>query len=533
MTEVADHRAARARRSRGGTAVVVASSLLACGIASGQVASPYAGSDRSETPLGTRFNASVSTELLWTNNVSLNAGEERESDFVFTLTPRVGLDHVTDRTLLRGIFSLPVYLYARTGDANNQVLPEVDLFGKVELVDRFLFVDAAVNVHQQFFTPFGSQPIGQGNRTDNQYTSQSYQISPYIEGRPTGSLRYLLRYDNLWSDVSDAPTDTGNFYTNIVTGLIERDPTPLGWGLDLSRKDYQFEDQSRSQTLALVRARGIWQPDAQLRVHLSGGYEQNRFPLSNSDGAIYGAGIFWRPSERTLLNASYERRFFGPSYQFTFEHRTRNLSWSAQASRNITSYPEQLAALPAGSFVPGILDAIFQSRIADPLERSRFISQYMDDRGLPLFLTDPTSIYAQQIYLSESASTAFGIIGVRNSVLFNVFYLKTEAIAASGSLLPPQINAFENNTQVGANVQWTYQVSPMSAFTWSTNVSRTDALAPFTGKTDQWGTELRLTHPLTAKTTAYAGARYQSFKSDFERDYTEAAVFVGATYSFR
>src|SRR5687768_16155478 len=160
MTEVADHRAARARRSRGGTAVVVASSLLACGFASAQVSSPYGGSSRSETALGTHFNASVSGELMWTNNVSLNAGDERESDFVFTLTPRVGVDHVTDRTLLRGIFSIPVSLYARTGDANNQALPEIDLFGKVEIVDRFFFVDAAVNVHQQFFNPFGSQPIG-------------------------------------------------------------------------------------------------------------------------------------------------------------------------------------------------------------------------------------------------------------------------------------------------------------------------------------------------------------------------------------
>src|SRR5688572_2547451 len=457
MTEVADHRAARARRSRGGTAVVVASSLLACGMASAQV--PYGGS-APEGTLGTRFSASIGTELLWTNNVSLNAGDERESDFVLTVTPRVGIDHVTDRTVLRGLFLVPLSLYARTGDANNQALPEVDVFGRAELIDRLLFIDASVNIHQQFFSPFGSQPIGFGNNTDNRYTSQSYQISPYIEGRPTSTIRYLLRDDNLWSDVGSAPGSTGNSYANVLTGLIERDPTPFGWGFDLSRKDYKFEEQSRSQTLSLARLRGIWQADAQLRVHVSGGYEQNRFPLSRSDGAIYGAGIFWRPTERTMLDASYENRFFGPSYQFTFEHRTRNFSWNIQASRNITSYPEQLAALPAGSFVPGILNAIFQASIPDPVERSSFISQYMENRGLPTFLTDPLSIYSQQIYLSEAASTAFGITGVRNSILFNLYYLKTEAIAASGALLPPQVNAFENNTQVGGSARWAFQVSP-------------------------------------------------------------------------
>ena len=105
----------------------------------------------------------------------------------------------------------------------------------------------------------------------------------------------------MWTLLGDAPINARNIYTNLLKGSIEREPTPVGWGFDISRSAYSFEELNGTQTLELARARGIWQPIPQLRLQLSGGYERNEFPLSRSDGAIYGAGFLWRPTDRTKV----------------------------------------------------------------------------------------------------------------------------------------------------------------------------------------------------------------------------------------
>jgi hypothetical protein len=38
--------------------------------------------------------------------------------------------------------------------------------------------------------------------------------------------------------------------------------------------------------------------------------------------------------------------------------------------------------------------------------------------------------------------------------------------------------------------------------------------------------------PLSAKTTVFGGARYQTLSSDVATDYNEAAAFIGITYTF-
>ena len=47
---------------------------------------------------------------------------------------------------------------------------------------------------------------------------------------------------------------------------------------------------------------------------MSGGYEDNRYSVTDYSGAIYGAGLQWKPTERTSLDAKWEHRFFGSSY---------------------------------------------------------------------------------------------------------------------------------------------------------------------------------------------------------------------------
>jgi uncharacterized protein (PEP-CTERM system associated) len=474
------------------------------------------------------FIPSIGAELLWTSNVALN--EASESDFALTLTPRIFSNYIGPRAQLTGMIALPVVVHARNR-SQDEAFPEVNLSGRVELVERLFFVEASANVYTTFFDPFGARPIGLQNIVDNRYTAQSYRVTPYIDGRYGPLLRYSLRNENLWSDLGNAPTSTRSTYVNRWLATIDREPTPFGWGADVSRTDYHFNDQRRTQTFELARARGEWEANPQLALLVSGGYERNEVALSTVENAIYGAGLRWRPTDRTLLDAAWEHRFFGGSYRFLFEHRMPMTTWNVKASRDAKTYVESLGALGTGAVVADVLDVLFASRIPDADARAQFITNYISERGLPTTLGEPIAIYQQNVYLVEDATASIALTGVRNAVLLNVYYRKTEPLPGE-DVLPALSTPYNDNTQTGATATWSSQLAPLTAVTLTANANRTKANDPTGGTSDQWSLRLALTHRLSPKTTTFAGARYQDFKSDYTRNYDETAVFVGANHVF-
>jgi uncharacterized protein (PEP-CTERM system associated) len=479
-----------------------------------------------------RLTPTLDGQVLYTNNVGLQPGPSAESDFVTTITPGLNIDYSGPRGFLRGSIATPITIYARDED-RSQITPVASLAGRGDIVKDRFFVEGLASVSQTYFSPFGARPIGIENQTENRYTAQTYQLSPVLQGNPTSLISYSIRDDNTWTVLSSTPVATDDVYTNRLFATINRQPTPLGWGADFQRTQYWFSGES-AQRLMLTRARGVWQPDPQLRLFVTGGYEDNQFQLTESRGPTYGGGFSYRPTERTSLDVSYEHRFFGPSYNATFTHRTPMTYWSAQASRNISSYPEQLGQLPAGAFLPGILNALLVNRIPGEAERIAFIRQFLIDRGLPIFLSEPLSLYNQQIFLLEYAYASVGLIGVRNSVFASVYRSRTEPISGQGEALPPILSAQNNNTQTGVGISWAYQMSSATSLNASANYGHSEANPPFTQETDTTSVQLNLTRTLSPRTNVHAGARWQKSKSNENfNDFREAAVFAGFHYSFR
>ena len=168
----------------------------------------------------------------------------------------------------------------------------------------------------------------------------------------------------------------------------------------------------------------------------------------------------WNPTERTNVVGNWEHRFFGSSYLFTFDHRTPLSAINVQASRNTTSYPQQFLSLPATGNVP--LLAQFPSRSREfPTPRNAWMRsiKLLQDQGLPNVLTSPVNLYTQQTYLLENASATFGLLGARNNLFFTGFYAKTQPITGAGTPLPGFFAAGNNNTQTGASVTWTHNLT--------------------------------------------------------------------------
>ncbi len=476
---------------------------------------------------------SISLQETLSNNVNLVPNEFAESDLVTQITPAVSFTERGARTTLTGTLAADALLYARTGAQNNYIYPTANVVGTVEAIDKFFYVEGAAFVSQQFLNPFGSQPADLSNATQNRYTASTYRISPYLQGVTEQNVNYQLRNNTYWTTLSGTPIDLNNSFTTEWLGKFDSPMAPLGWSGDFDLTSVKFNNQASQKTnLGRVGPRYFYDP--QLQFNATIGYEDNQFPLSSYRGYIYGLGLQWHPTERTNVVANWEHRYFGASYLFTFDHRTPLSVWSINASRNTTTYPQQLASLPAGN-VALILNQLFASRIPDPIQRLNAIETLIQSQGLPVNLQNPVNLYTQQILLAENVSATVGLLGARNGIYLTMFYLHQVPIAGSGELLPPILaNAsLNNNTQKGVNLVWTHNLTPSLTSNLTLTTLQTTANSSLDARTNQGSVNITFTTPLSARTTVFAGGRYQVFRPNFAQDYNEAAVFAGLTYVFK
>ena len=477
------------------------------------------------------LDPSIDALFTMTDNVNLTS-TDRKYDFVTQLTPGLRFDERSPHTRLDGSIQVPVLLYARTGAENNDVVPEVDVKGMAELLERVFYVEGDIHVSQQYLSPFGPQPADLTNATANRYTAQFYRVTPILKGDRGDGYSYELRDDNIWTNESNTSVAGQNAYTNELNGKVTREPSPLGWQLEYDRADTHFFDQAplRNQ---LARAFALARQDVTLQWSLDGGYEENNFPGSNESGAIYGAGVKWHPTDRTTLDAMLEHRFFGASYHVLLDHRSPLSIWTIRATRDITTYPQQLAGFAGGEDVNALLNRLFSSRIADPIQRQQFVDQFIRERGLPSVIGAPVALFTQQVTLQESIEARAGLIGARNSLMGSVFQLRTEPVGSTNSALPPQLLAQDNNTQTGGSVTWTLKVTPLWTLSTIANYVRTVENIDEGAHTRQFTFTTSLGAALSPLTHALVGARWQRFWTNVDGGYREAAVFVGINHRFR
>jgi len=477
-----------------------------------------------------RIVPSVAIEETLTSNASLLGAAESKGDLVTQLTPGFSIVEKGARTSLNGSVSVPILLYARTGSENDKVYPSVNLVGNIEALEKLFYIDGAVNVAQQYVSPFGSRPATLDTVSANRYTSETYTFSPYFKGVAQGNIAYEVRDTNVWTRANQSLLSSSQFYTNDGLAKVSKDPAPWGWSVEADRSNVKFPDQAALLT-QLVRFQISREIDPQLQVSGGVGYEDDNYIFADFRNSTYNIGARWRPTERTLVDAEWEHRFFGSSYHFTFDHRTPLSVWTVQASRDVTTYPQQLAGLPAGLDVSTYLNQLFLTSIPDPVQRANFIAQLIQNGGLPLFLSGGVNLYTQQATILQTATASLGLLGARNNVFFTIFRVRSEPVANAEEPVAG-LAGLNDNTQTGGGITWTYNLTPSLSLNTSANVLRTVENAPQAGKTNQGSVVTTLTSPIATNTTAYVGARYQQLHSDVSTNYNEYAVFVGLTHIF-
>jgi uncharacterized protein (PEP-CTERM system associated) len=480
------------------------------------------------------ITSSISVDETFSNNVNLDIAANAKNDFITQITPTLTFRDSSGRLKTNGFVSLPILKYARTSE-NDTVVPLVNVLATAEVIEKVFFVDTTFNVSQQYDSPFGARPPTLDSANPNRFTAQSYNVSPYLRG-VRGDYSYELRDDNIWTKSSGTlGSIPDSSYSNNIVGTASKRPTPLGWTIDYDRNDVKFSDQEPLVT-QLIRARAIWQVDPQVELSVGGGYENNQYTLTSYKDTIYSVGARWRPTDRTVVNASLEHRFFGASYSFEFDHRTPLTVWSLRASRNTSSYPQQLGSLSAGSVV-ALLNQLLLSIIPDPVQRQAYIDQLISSGSVPLLTSGAANLFTQQLLLVEHATASMGLIGTRNTLYFSAFYENSKPISGAGMPLEGAAPSNTNNTQTGGSVVWTNKLTPSVTLTAGADLLKTVANAPDTGRTTQGTLRVGLTTPISPNTSIYASTRYQRLRTDtsaadLATPYSEYAISIGMSHTF-
>lgn len=496
-----------------------------------------------------RITPSVGILETYTSNVNDAPSGQEVDDWVTSLTATVGVAGEGRRVKLNGSIAVTTDLYARENQ-NNTIYPTVNLFGSVEAIERFLFIDATANVSQTYQNAFGPQPGNNVNATANRYTNQTYSLSPYLKGvLGATDIVYEVRDDNYWtiaSQYGDFGNSLPNTYANNFLVYLASQKGRAGWRVEYNRYAYvpdivsgERTDSNGKYTIQLARGILSYQYDPALQVSLRAGYEDDQFLLTSSSGAIYGAGFQWNPNERTQVGGFWEERFFGPSYQLNASHRRPNSAFNANASRGLTTTPVSFS-IPAGANVAQFLDSAFTTRIPDPAQRAEAVEQFLSKTGLPPTLASPVSYYGASILLTDSANVSYAILGVRNALTFSLFYLKQRPISGTGDVLPPALQGGPNdNTQTGGGVGFSHQLTGLTSFVANASYNRTTSNVSEGALSDTASNNVNASVGLATrfgpKTAGTAGVSYYSYRPTDVLDgrgYDTFNVYAGVNHQF-
>jgi uncharacterized protein (PEP-CTERM system associated) len=351
---------------------------------------------------------------------------------------------------------------------------------------------------------------------------------------PRWNMRYLLRNEFIWTQTSgDNATGFDDGTEWRIRGELASEGQRFGVAYQYERDQLKFQNEPE-YVVEVGRVIGSWRASTELTFNVRGGYEWQIFPLSEGDGAIYGAGFSWRPTPRTDVTAWWEDRFFGSSWSADLSHRTPFFVVSFNSSRRLSTSTQNLLTVPRGNDVFRSLDAIFTTRIPDPIERAQAVRDLMVETGLPSSLAQPVPIFSSRIDLQEAHVLSGGFIGARNSLVADVYYLSRQAITATGERLPPTLALFTDEDQKGASLTYSRRLARSDAVNATLLWQRTEgvALATSAAESTQWTTRLQYNKQFQPRTTGYTGVRYVVYESNVIEDFNEAAIFVGINHRF-
>lgn len=461
-----------------------------------------------------------------TDNVLLRNSDKR-SDQITQVSPGILIDGESARAKLHLDYARSESYYAQD-TYHKRSLNSLNAIGKLEAIEKWLYVDVTGIIAQQAISPIGTLSPSTASVNANQTETSNFRVNPYIRGTLAGLADYQFGYSRSLMharSTSAYDIDTGEWSGRIGNSKAFKN---LGWALDASKQRTDYSNGGRIDA-DTARATLSYQFGPQYRLSVIGGYEDNNYTTLNKEShSISGFGFDWTPDERTRLSAERQRRFFGESHTFTFDHRTPLTVWKFSDSRNISILPTQLATVTLGT-VYDLLYSQLASRVPDPQQRALAVNELLQAYNLPANTVVTSGFLSSSASVQRRRDLSLMLTGKRNTVTF----MASENEYQRLQTLNGSTDAFLNTNQIrqrGFTVDLAHRLTPLSTL----NVVGSRQHAS-TASSDQESTlrmlDVSLSTRFSPNTTGSLAARRALFHSTAS-PYSESAIVGTLTAQF-
>jgi uncharacterized protein (PEP-CTERM system associated) len=484
----------------------------------------------------TQVTTGLTVRGLLTDNARLAPSDE-DSAFILEASPNISVRRTAGRLKLSGNMELQGFKYFGI-DAGSRVMPNLSLDGTGELADNLFFVDVNAQVRQQNISAV-RQSVDNALPSDDRAEVRAFRVSPYLRGRFANDTDWTLRY-TLSRFSTDAATATNSTQHEVSaqasggTGV-----TGLSWGANVSqrRSDYgggatrsNFDGTTYLASLS-YRFSPQWVASARA------GYERNTVLASGRAGNRYGVGLGWNPTDRTTITADYDKRSFGNSYAYAFNHRTARTGLRLSYTSDVRTLTEELLGVGIISgndvFLSFFNSGAFAS-IEDPAQREAAVIAFMQSVGLwqngqPVGLAVPLNFISNRTFTERRLRATFSYAGRRNSLVISAYRSRRDDVS-SGFTTSDDLAAGLGVDSSTVSVNLGHRLTPITSANLTVSRSKGATVIGGDGDSIQHRYDLALSTRLRKDTSATVGLRHVTL--DGSSDYTENAVMAALGITF-
>ena len=423
-------------------------------------------------------------------------------------------------------YSLGAQYYSRSS-APNGLQHRLAAQGVAEAIQDHLYVDFFGNVERQPISALGVQSAVPGEAGRNYTDVRTFSVSPVLRGVLAGAVDVQARA--LASSTSTGATSASNSTHGKATlhfGSIAS-PARFGWSFDASRDVIDFDLGRRTEEDRLV-AGLLYRHSAEFRLTVRGGTENSDVASREKKRVgTYGTSILWTPSARTQLAADYDKRVYGHSHAFNFEHRMKRSVWRYADSQALTTQADAgIVAVPAFE----LFSSLFQSAEPDPVLRQQLVDAFLAANNLQRgdlirggFLTGGSALVRTQ-------ELSFAVEDVRTTYVLSAFATRTQrAFQVAGINDDLRFGALR---QRGLSLAVSHRVSQTARANLLATTQRSSSESVLQPSGRLSSVIAGWSDGLTRRTDYSLSLRYSTFSSGASGGYKEIALVGGLNFRF-
>ena len=472
---------------------------------------------------------SVSSTLTATNNGADSAAGLEQRDLFLSIRPSVLISHSGSGLRVRGDFGVDLF-GSKNDTQENEVLPFANAKAEATLVDRLLFLDAALDVRQIEQDLFASR-VEQGSALNSQ-TASTASLSPYVAHELTPDLSFLARADLGWIDYS-GQSDQDARTTRLDAKIVAK-ARPLGALLEVKSDKAEYPTfDANDWRLDTAVAGPTYSINSELVLGVVVGAERTSASgTSQTDRVRWGQCPLGTKLAHNLV-VSAIRRFFGTGLNASITHRNPFLSMALRAVRE--PLLPTVAGVGARGSLPAFLDAILTSRYPDPAQRASLVSEMVSTRGLQTSLQGTAGSAGNYAQLGTGGEATIVLLGTRNTFSISAYQQTIRLLTRTdgGTQFPGAGDS--DNKQSGATLGFNRRLTPNTSADLSARWSRIEGLSARAGEvTREQSIRLAAIHSTAPRTALSLGVQYRKSDTNVSglASFDETSAFVGLAHRF-